>query len=495
MIFIGLIAGFLLGALGAFLILGQRSRRREARVSDLHYELLRQEDQQRSMADAHATELAHKEALLRTQAENHAAQIQTMKTDEARMKEQMTAISGSVLEQASKSLSDRMTEHQRLEQERSKNELDRRTVEIRNTVKPVAEKLTEMDRKVTELEKERTKSHIELGEQIGYLKEGVSDLADQAGGLTAALKKPSGRGSWGEIQLRNVIEMAGMVEHCDFETQVTVHDDGARLRPDVIVNMPGGRTVVVDAKVPMEAFLNAQEAADEETRDAFLARHAQQVRNHVSALRRKDYQSQFDHSPELVIMFVPSEGIYHSALAQDSTLLEYGLKEKVLIATPTTLIGVLQAINYGWGQDRIARSAQEIAEAGRELHKRILTFAEPLARVGRHLDSAAENYNQAIGSYERMVVPQLRRIEAAGAESAKEISESKTVDTATRKIVIDTSPPDPDPEDDSDREEDSDSENDSHREGDSQTEDDSRRDDGRDDDSRRLDAPAPTRDG
>jgi DNA recombination protein RmuC len=191
----------------------------------------------------------------------------------------------------------------------------------------------------------------------------------------------------------------------------------------------------------MEAFLNAQEAADDETREAFLAQHAQQVRNHVSDLRRKDYQSQFEQSPELVIMFVPSEGIYHSALAQDSTLLEYGLKEKVLIATPTTLIGILQAINYGWGQDVIARSAQEIAEAGKELHKRILTFAEPLARVGRQLDSAAGSYNQAVGSYERMVVPQLRRIEQAGAGSAKEISELGPVDTASREIVIDTSLP------------------------------------------------------
>ena len=233
-----------------------------------------------------------------------------------------------------------------------------------------------------------------------------------------------------------------MVEHCDFETQVTVDDDDRRLRPDVIVKMPGGRTVVVDAKVPMEAFLNAQEAEDDEAREAFLSHHAQQVRKHVSDLRKKDYQAQFEQSPELVIMFVPSEGIYHSALAQDSTLLEYGLQEKVLIATPTTLIGILQAINYGWGQDVIARSAREIAEAGRELHKRILTFADPLAKVGRQLDSAANSYNQAVGSYERMVVPQLRRIEEAGAKSAKEISELNSVDTATREIVVDTTVPD-----------------------------------------------------
>lgn len=423
MIFVGLIAGIAIGALAVYVFVGRRSGESELEVRALRGELL------------------HKEDLLRTKEELHARQIATMEADEERLREQMTAISNNVLKQTSQQLAEQITREQKLERERARNELEKRTVEIKTAVDPVAEKLTEMHKTVTELEKERAKSHTELGEQINFLKDGVTNLADQAGGLTAALKKPAGRGSWGEIQLRNVIEMAGMVEHCDFVTQKTVHDDGSRLRPDVVVNMPGDRTVVVDSKVPMEAFLQAQEAADEETREAFLAKHAQQVRAHVSALRKKDYQAQFERSPELVIMFVPSEGIYHSALAQDSTLLEYGLKEKVLIATPTTLIGILQAINYGWGQDRIARSAEEIAVAGKELHKRILTFAEPLQRVGKQLDSAADSYNKAIGSYERMVVPQLRRIEEAGAKSAKEITESRTVDTAAREIVIDTSHP------------------------------------------------------
>jgi len=347
----------------------------------------------------------------------------------------MAAISGELMEQTSRKLAEDMERRRELERMAQRNELEKRSTEIRAAVTPVSEKLTEMQRKVEELERERVRSHAELGQQIRHLNRGVGDLANQAGGLAAALKKPAGRGSWGEIQLRNVIEMAGMVEHCDFETQVTVHDDGSRLRPDVVVNMPGGRNVVVDAKVPMEAFLAAQEARDEDTSEAFLARHAQQVRNHVSALRKKEYQAQFDQSPDLVVMFVPSEGIYHSALAQDSTLLEYGLSEKVLIATPTTLIGILQAINFGWGQDRIARSAQEIADAGRELHKRVATFAEPLARVGKSIDQAAASYNQAIGSFERMVLPQLRKIENAGAKSPKEIAEMPGVETLTRDVA------------------------------------------------------------
>ncbi len=423
MIFVGLIAGIIIGALAVLLLLGRRSGATEVEMRTLQ------------------SALGHRDEQLQDQAERHEREVELMRADEVRLKEQMKVISSDVLEQTSKKLAEQMVERRKLEQDQARTEMEKRATEIKTVVSPVTEQLTEVQKKVDELEKQRIKAQGELGEQIRFLRDGVSDLSTKAGGLTAALKKPSGRGSWGEIQLRNVIEMAGMVEHCDFETQVTVHDDDRRLRPDVIVKMPGERTVVVDAKVPMEAFLNAQEAEDDDTREAFLVHHAQQVRNHVSALRKKDYQSQFEQSPELVVMFVPSEGIYHSALAQDSSLLEYGLKEKVLIATPTTLIGILQAINYGWGQDVIARSAQEIADAGRELHKRILTFADPLAKVGRQLDSAARSYNDAIGSYERMVVPQLRRIEAAGAKSAKEISELNSVDTAPREIVIDTSLP------------------------------------------------------
>ncbi|MBK5232518.1 MAG: DNA recombination protein RmuC [Thermoleophilia bacterium] len=418
MIVVGLAIGVLLGALAVYAYLSRSHADDTAELKSAR------------------TEVKTIEIQLETQADSYERQLESLRTDEKRMSDAMTAISNDVLQKTSKQLASDLTERRKLEQEQSRNELEKRTTEIKTAVTPVTEKLSEMQKKVEELEKERAKAHTELGQQINFLKEGVGDLADQAGGLTAALRKPAGRGSWGELQLRNVIEMSGMLEHCDFETQVTVHDDGSRLRPDVVINMPGGRNVVVDAKVPMEAFLQAQEEADDDTRDAFYAKHAQQVRNHVSALRKKDYQAQFDQSPDLVIMFVPSEGIYHSALAQDSTLLQYGLSEKVLIATPTTLIGILQAINYGWGQDQIARSAQEIADAGRELHKRIATFAEPLAKVGKSLDSAAANYNKAIGSYERMVVPQLRKIEAAGAKSAKEIEPTVSVDTTTREITV-----------------------------------------------------------
>ena len=311
-------------------------------------------------------------------------------------------------------------------------------MKIKTAVTPVTEKLAEVQQKVEALEKDRAAAQGKLGEQLKFLQEGVMNLADQAGGLSAALRKPQGRGSWGEVQLTNVIELAGMVEHCDFVSQTAVEGEEGRLIPDVVVNMPGGKSVVIDAKSPMEAFLEAQEEPDEEKKADLLRQHAKQVRNHVNTLRTKRYQDQFDHSPELVVMFLPSEGLYFSALSEDSKLLEYGLKENVLIATPTTLIGLLRAIHYGWGQDKIARSAQEIAEAGRELHKRVLNFAEPLAKVGKSLDTATSNYNQAIGSYEARVVPQLRKIEAAGAGSPKEISTLEAIESTSRAIVVDT---------------------------------------------------------
>lgn len=421
MIFIGLTIGIIIGALVGYLLAGRSNADNASKLN------------------AAEASIALKGELLRTQAENHERQIELMKADRKQLSEEMSTISGEVLSRTSKQLSAEFTERQKLEREQAKNELDRRTIEIKTAVNPVTEKLAEVQLKVESLEKERVKAQGELGEQLKVLKEGVGSLAKEAGGLTAALRKPMGRGSWGEVQLRNVIELAGMVEHCDFKTQHTVEGDSGRLRPDVIVNMPGGQTVVVDAKAPMEAFLEAQEETDEGKRQELLAHHARQVRSHINVLRTKDYQSQFETSPELVVMFVPSEGLYHAALAEDSLLLEHGLKEKVLIATPTTLIGLLRAINYGWGQDTIARSAQEIATAGKELHKRILTFAEPLHKVGKSLNTAADNYNKAVRSYESRIVPQLRRLEESGARSSKEIEISPTVDTVAQSIAIEAS--------------------------------------------------------
>lgn len=418
MIFVGLLTGIIIGALASYVLVGRRSGESELEVRALK------------------AELGHKDELLESERASHAEQIQAMRADEERTREQMAAISNSVLQRASKQLAEQMTQQQKLERERAKNELEQRTVEIKTAVTPVTEKLAEVQKKVEQLETQRVKAQGELQEQLKYLREGTDALASEAGGLTAALRKPMGRGSWGEVQLRRVIELAGMVEHCDFTTQVTVEGDDGRLRPDVVVHMPGGHTVVIDAKAPMEGFLEALNETDEDRRDEQMKRHVRHVRDHVNTLRGKNYQAQFEQSPDLVVMFVPSEGIYHAALAEDALLLEHGIKEKVLIATPTTLIGLLRAIQYGWGQEQIAQSAQEIAEIGRELHKRIATFSEPLAKVGKSLGTATAQYNQAVASFESRVKPQLRKMEEAGAKSAKDAPELPAVETQAREVIV-----------------------------------------------------------
>jgi DNA recombination protein RmuC len=315
-----------------------------------------------------------------------------------------------------------MSEQRRAEQERLSGEMERRTTEIRGLMKPVQDKLGRMESEIGRLERERREGHGQITALVRQLHEGVGSLRQETGNLVSALKRPSTRGAWGELQLRNVIEMAGMVAHCDFIEQSTVQVEGGALRPDVLVKLPGGKLVVVDAKVPLDAYLAHLEAEDERTRDLELARHARQTKDHVTKLASRGYQHQFDSTPELVVMFVPSEGIYHAALAADPALIEYGVSQHVLIATPTTLIGLLRAIHYGWRQELIAESAREIAESARELHRRLHRFVEPLAKVGRQLDSAVGAYNEAVGSFDRRVMPQLRRLEDTGAHSERELA-------------------------------------------------------------------------
>jgi DNA recombination protein RmuC len=292
-----------------------------------------------------------------------------------------------------------------------------------------------MESEIGRLERERRQAQGELAQMLRQLGDGVGTLRQETGNLVSALKRPSTRGSWGEIQLRNVVEMAGMVSHCDFLEQSTIQTGEGTLRPDMLVRLPGGKVVVVDSKVPLDAYLSALEASDEEGRELHTARHARQTRDHIAKLASKGYQRQFDSTPEFVVMFVPSDGIYQAALAQDPALIEYGVQQQVLMATPTTLIGLLWAVHYGWRQELIAESAREIAESARELHRRLGRFVEPLAKVGRQLDSATSAYNEAVGSFDHRVIPQVRRIEQAGAASDREVLAPAPVEITARSIT------------------------------------------------------------
>jgi DNA recombination protein RmuC len=358
-----------------------------------------------------------------------------MRASRERTRADLSSISAEVIEQTGDVLARRLVEQRRLEEERASGEMARRAQEIKGMVEPVQEKLGRMESEIGRLERERRQAHGELAQMVRMLGDGVGTLRQETGNLVSALKRPSTRGSWGEIQLRNAVEMAGMLAHCDFLEQHTIEADGGVLRPDMLVRLPGGKLIVVDAKVPLDAYLAALEADGEDARELHVARHAKQTRNHIVKLAAKGYHGRLDATPEFVVMFVPSDGIYQAALEADPSLIEFGVQQQVLIATPTTLIGLLWAAHHGWREERIAESAREIADSARELHRRLGRFVEPLGKVGRQLDSAVAAYNVAVGSFDTRVAPQVRKIEEAGAASDREVASPPAVETTARTVT------------------------------------------------------------
>ena len=358
-----------------------------------------------------------------------------LRRSRARMREELATLSAEVLSRTGDSLAARMTDARRAEEERAAGEMARRTEEIKGVVGPVAERLVRMEGEIGRLERERAKAQGELAQMVRQLGEGVGSLRDQAANLATALRRPATRGAWGELQLRNVVEMAGMVEHCDFFEQHTIAGEDGALRPDMLVRLPGGKVVVVDSKVPLDGYLSAIEAPGEQERELHSLRHARQTREHISKLASKGYQRGLELSPEFVVMFIPSDGIYQAALAEDPALIEYGVSQQVLMATPTTLIGLLWAVHYGWRQELIAQSAREIADCGRELHRRLGRFVEPFSKLGRQLDSAVGAYNDAVGSFDHRVIPAVRRIEQAGAGSGRDVEAPAAIELGARTIT------------------------------------------------------------
>ena len=350
--------------------------------------------------------------------------------------EQMKAISTDALRQVSEQVERVAAAQREADRATAAGELGKRSEEIKRSLDPIAQNLKRVSDEVTRLEQDRRTSQGQTRQMFESMSAELSRLRGETGTLVSALKRPQVRGAWGEMQLRNCVEAANMTEHVDFACQLSVNgSDGARLRPDLVVHLPAERDVVVDAKVPMDAYLRALETSDESEQQELLRGHGRQARQHVDALASKRYHAQFESSPEFVVMFVPNEGVYCAALEAEPTLLEHGAAKGVLIATPTTLIALLHATYYGWRQEKIAESAREIAAAGRELHKRIATFLEPYAKLGRQLDSAMNAYNQGVGSLDARVLPQLRRLEEAGAGSEKPVPPLAGLDTPAKLIV------------------------------------------------------------
>jgi len=318
-------------------------------------------------------------------------------------------------------------------QQQSVGELEKRQQAIDSLVKPLKESLEKVDAKIGEIEKARASAYGALSEQLKSLTVTQSQLQAEAAKLSTALRSTTTAGTWGELQLRRVIELSGMTSYCDFVEQSSAGQ--GQLRADVVVRLPGGQQIVIDAKAPNEAYREAANTSDESVRVAKLAEHAAKVRGHIDALGAKNYWEQFQPSPEFVVLFLPGDQFLAGALQADATLIDRAIARKVLLATPATLIALLKAAHYGWRQEAISKNAEEIATHGRQLYDRVVGFADHLEKVGRGLEAASKAYNSAVGTFEQTLLPGARRFEELGAKGAKDLTPPSLAETQPREIL------------------------------------------------------------
>jgi DNA recombination protein RmuC len=330
-------------------------------------------------------------------------------------------------------------------QQGAKGDLEKRQMAIDALVGPVRASLEKVDEKIAALERAREHAYGEIRQQFAQMSTVQAQLRDETTNLTKALRQPHVRGRWGEIQLRRVVEMAGMMPHCDFVEQQSSDGDEGKLRPDLIVKLPGNRHIVVDSKAPITAYMEAHEATSDEVRKAKIQLHAQLVRRHLEALARKSYWDQFQPTPEVVVMFIPGEAFYSAALEADPTLLDSGFGQNVIIASPVSLMALLKAASYGWRQEAIADNAREVSQLGQELHARLGVMAEHLGRLGKGLATATDSYNSAIASFESRVLVSARKFKDLGATSQEaEIIELRAVEGGVRRLQSAPAPEKPD---------------------------------------------------
>jgi DNA recombination protein RmuC len=414
-----LLIGLFAGAGGVAVVLRPRLRALaadSARAAGLERELVR------ARAD-----LEHERALA-------GERLATLTEAQERLSASFRTMSAEAIKSGMEQLSQMARAQLQTAQAESRGELEKRQQAVEQLVSPIKEQLGRVDSQLVRLDQERRESRGRLEAQLRSLTETGEKLRSETGALVTALRKPNARGQWGQMQLRNVVELAGMVRHCDFLEQSALTAADATLRPDLIVRMPGGKHVVVDAKAPLQGVLDAYQARDEEERERHLQDHARLLRKHVKALADKAYWAGLDSAPDFVVMFLPGEHLYGAALEADPTLIEDAMSRRVLIATPTTLVAMLRAVAYGWQQERVAESAQAISELGRELHSRLIKLSGLLATVGTRLNSTVRAYNEVVGSYEARVLPSARRFEDHGAAGGRELPELEHVTTSARGL-------------------------------------------------------------